>query len=98
MAISGAGSSAEPYPRLQEVTRGSLPLSFPPQGLGGMLMTTAMTRNGLVPEFTVTGGENAIVCYPVIKTGNKSHRQRIASCLSGLMKRETNLNISTKLC
>lgn len=54
-------------------------------------MTTAMTSNGLFPEFPVSGGENVIVCYPVIKTQNKSHGQRIASCLSDLMKRENKL-------
>lgn len=53
--------------------------------------TTAMTSNGLVPDFTVTGGQNVIVCYPVIKTQNKSHGQRIASCLSDLTKRENKL-------
>lgn len=70
---------------------GSLPPSFPPQGVGGMGTTTAMTSNGLVQDFTVTRGENVIVCYPAIKTQNKSHGQRIASCLSDLMKRENKL-------
>lgn len=44
-----------------------------PSLLKALGVRVTMTSNRLLPEFTVTGGENVIVCYPVIKTQNKSH-------------------------
>lgn len=36
---------------------------------------TIIIPHGLFPEFKVIGGENAIVCYPVIKTKNKNKKE-----------------------